>query len=119
MADEISIQASMNLSNGLLTFNQTFSSRFDQTAAGGPTPGMVTIGTVEESQSLAELSTLGWCMMKNLDDTNFIEWGFSTGVYGGRLEAGEIALFRLNPSTTMYLKADTAACKMTIYALED
>lgn len=57
--------------------------------------------------------------MKNLDDTNFIEWGFSTGVYGGRLEAGEIALFRLNPSTTVYLKADTAACKMTIYSLED
>ena len=101
MADEITVSARL------------------QAVEGGPTPGYVTIGTSEESEAFSELSTEGWLLMENLDDTNYVEWGFSTGVYGGRLEAGEAALFRLNPSSTLYLRANTAACKMLIYALED
>lgn len=119
MANEINIQASLILDNGSNTFSKIESDRFDQTSYGGPTPGFLTIGTSEESESFSELTNVGWCLMKNLDSTNFIEWGFSTGVYGGRLEAGEVALFRFKPATTLYLKADTAACQMTIYALED
>lgn len=120
MADEITINASLQVLNGNLSFaRSTGSKTYDQAAIGGPTPGMVDIGITEESVSFSELSTVGWCLMENLDSTNFVEWGFSTAVYGGRLEPGEVALFRLNPSTTLYLKADTAACKVTIYALED
>jgi hypothetical protein len=57
--------------------------------------------------------------MQNLDATNYIEWGFATTVYGGKLEPGEFALFRLKPSTTLYLKANTAACKALVKAFED
>jgi hypothetical protein len=120
MADEIRITASMSVDNGNLSFSQNYGSRsYDQANIGGPTPGMVEVGTVEEAQSFAELTTPGWTTMQNLDDTNFVEWGFSTGVYGGKLMPGETAgPLRLNVGTTLYLKADTAACKVVINALE-
>jgi hypothetical protein len=120
MANEITVTAGLRVENGNLSFSRNFGSKaFDQTAAGGPTPGYQQIGTAEESIAFSELGTVGFVFIENLDDTNFVEWGFSTGVYGGRLKAGEPAVFRLNPSTTLYLKADTASCKVNVYALED
>lgn len=120
MADEITVSSRLRVRNGNLDFTyDTGNIVLDQSAAGGPTPGYVTIGTSEESIAFGELGTLGWLIMRNLDATNYIEWGFATTVYGGRLEAGESAHFRLNPSTTLYLKADTAACKALVYAIED
>lgn len=120
MANEITINAKLAVSNGNSVFSRTITGQqFDQTAAGGPTPGYLTIGTTEESEAFSELSTEGWVLMENLDATNYVEWGFATGVYGGRMEPGEPALFRLNPTATLYLKANTAACKVAIYALED
>ena len=95
------------------------SQSIDQTTLGGPSPGYRVVPTTEVSESFSALSTIGWLMMKNLDTTNYVEWGFSTGVYGGRMEAGETALFRVNPSSTIYLRANTDSCKLTLYALED
>lgn len=119
MANEIKVTARIIVTNGNLKITRSPSTlSVDQTASGGPTPGYVTIATSEESQAFSELSTLGWLEMQNLDNTNFVEWGFATGVYGGKLEPGEQALFRLKPSTTLYLKADTAACKMLINGFE-
>lgn len=121
MANEITVQTSLKVTNGnakalgLDALNQSF----DQAAEGGPTPGYVSIGTLEESHSFGELSTLGWMIMQNNDSTNYVQWGFTTGDYGGRLEPGERAVFRLEPGATLYLKANTAACKMIIYAFED
>lgn len=120
MANEISVSSRLTITNANLKFSFSPGTKtFDQTAQGGPTPGYKTIGTTEESEAFGELGTLGWLVMENLDATNYVEWGFATTVYGGRLEAGEMAMFRLNPSTTLYLKANTAACKVAIYALED
>jgi len=120
MANEITVTGKIAVTNGNLKYASSKGAvSVTQTASGGPTPGYVTIGTSEESQAFSELGTLGWVMMENLDATNYVEWGFATTVYGGRIEAGEFALFRLNPSTTLYLKANTAACKMLINALED
>lgn len=118
MADEIRINASIAVNNGNLKDSFAKSYTADQSAVGGPTNGFQTIGTSEEEVALAELSTKGWCIIQNLDDTNFVEWGFSTGVYGGKMLAGETAgPFRLN-STSLFLKADTAACKVVVRAYE-
>ena len=121
MANEITVQALLQVRNGNLEMPLNFpAATFTQAAVGGPTPGYLTIGTSEESVAFAELGTLGWCIMKNLNATNYVEWGFSTTVYGGRMEAGETAgPFRLNPGATLYLRANTAACKCVIYAFED
>lgn len=121
MANEISINVRMKVANGSSLFDFAPATDFiTQAAVGGPTPGMVTIGTTEETIAFTELGTEGWFVMQNLDTTNYVQWGFSTGVYGGRMEAGETAgPFRLEPSTTLYLIANTAACKVVAYALED
>ena len=120
MANEITVSASLRVTNGNL--NESISTgtlQFTQAASGGPTPGYVTIGTSEESFTFPELTTEGWCYLKNIDSTNYVQWGFSTGVYGGRLEANEFALFRLEPSVTLYMKANTANCKCIVKAFED
>lgn len=120
MANEISLDIRFNLANGNSQYLYApGTKRYTQAAVGGPTPGYVTIGTTEESVAFSELGTEGYCILQNLDSTNYVQWGFSTAVYGGRLEAGEAAVFRLEPSTTLYLKANTAACKVNILAFED
>lgn len=121
MANEISLSARFKFvdSNNKAYVDETFAlTNFDQSAQGGPTPGYVTIGTSEETEAFSELSTEGWLYMRNLDATNYVQWGFATGVYGGRIKAGEFAIFRMEPTLTMYLKADTAAVKMLIYGME-
>lgn len=120
MANEISLDIRMSLANGNSTY--LFSpgtDRIDQAAIGGPTPGFLNIGTTEESVAFTELGTEGLCIIQNLDSTNYVQIGFSTGVYGARLKAGEAMAFRLEPSATVYLKANTAACKMNVLAFED
>lgn len=120
MANEIRISASMSVDNGNLSFSQNYGSKaYDQAAVGGPSPGMIEVGTTEEQQTFSELTAPGWVTIQNLDDTNFVLWGFSTGVYGGKLLAGDTAgPFRLNTSTSLFLKADTASCRIVVNALE-
>lgn len=122
MANEITVSGRLKVVNasGVSYFDRVITSKqFTQAAIGGPTPGYMSIGTTEESTAFTELTTEGWLFMENLDTTNYVQWGFATGVYGGRLEAGEFAMFRCEPSLTLYLKANTAACKMLINCMED
>jgi len=120
MANEITITTTFAVRNGSNVFNWTPGALVaDQAASGGPTPGFVTIGTSEESIAFAELASQGFCIIHNLDPTNYIRWGFSTGVYGGRLKPGEYCFFRLNPGSTLFLVANTAACKCHVYGLEN
>lgn len=120
MADEITVTQNIRVKNGNLEITKSHAGKkFTQDAIGGPVPGFQKIGTSEETVSTTDIGTLGYCWMKNLDDTNYIEVGFSTGVYGIRLEAGEVALFRLNPSSTIYAKANTAECNAEISIFED
>ena len=56
---------------------------------------------------------------QNLDTTNYVEWGFATTVYGGRMEAGETAEFRLNPGASIFMKANTSACEVMLTVIED
>ena len=101
----------MNVINGTLkdgAFSRAY--QVNQTTKGGPSPGFVTIGTTEEEITFTELGTAGFIVMHNTDPTNYVEWGFATGVYGGRMRAGETAgPFRLN-GTSIFARANTAAC---------
>jgi hypothetical protein len=119
MAKEVSVSVNLVVRKGNLQFNQQVSKSIDMTGSGGPTPGYLTIGTTEENTTFPELSTEGWLLLQNLDATNYIQWGFSTGVYGGRMNAGETAgPFRMEPGLTLYLKANTAACKCQVMGFE-
>jgi hypothetical protein len=120
MANEITVSAGIRVLNGNSDFSQPSKTKsFDQAAIGGPTPGAISVGTSEESTAFPELTTEGWLYLQNNDATNYVQWGFATGVYGGRLKAGEFALFRMEPGLTLYLKANTAACNVLVYGFEN
>jgi hypothetical protein len=120
VADEIKLDIRFTLTNGSLKYSFAPGQlSIDQTTGAGPTPGFLTVGTSEESTAFGELATLGMCILQNLDATNYVEFGFSTGVYGIKLKPGEAAVFRLNPSSTLYMKADTASCKVLVLAFDD
>jgi hypothetical protein len=77
------------------------------------------IGTSEEELAQgADLGTPGYVFIKNLDATNYVEVGSTTGVYDIKLKAGEIAVYRHN-SATLYAKANTAACNVEYWVIED
>lgn len=119
MADEITVVTGLALSNGLLVVRDTkTTTRFTQTTAriGG---GVYDIGTTEETVSATFTDCVaGWTEIVNLDTTNYVQVGFSTTVYGFRLLAnGGKALLYLESGATLYLKANTATCKVKITAL--
>lgn len=85
------------------------------------------IGTdAEDIVFPTDIGTEGVIGIKNMDDTNFIELGFTAAVdtnfYSvAKLKAGESLLIRASGDTnvTYQLKADTAACIATIFVAED
>jgi len=76
--------------------------------------GIISVGTVEETLTLAaDITNAGLMYVENLDATNFIDIGYATGVYPNRIYPGEVSIIPLAIATaTLYLKADTAACDM-------
>ncbi|MBT8200072.1 MAG: hypothetical protein KJO36_06110 [Acidimicrobiia bacterium] len=81
------------------------------------------IGTTHETITVSgDMTTEGWCLIKNLDTTNYVEIGRDVGASFYpvmRLRATEFALFRWSPGVTLYAKADTAACVISKVLLDD
>lgn len=122
MANELKISINTRLENGtFLDIFQTGMIEIDQAAVGAHRP-VVDVGTSEEVITDGDVGTLGWLIMRNLDATNYVEWGpESSGsmVPIGKMEPGEPALFRLKPGITLRAQANTAACKVDVRIYED
>lgn len=119
MANEIRITAGMTCTNGNLSVNIPSSTvQVDQATAKGGGPASVDVGTSEETIAFGDI-TARYCFFKNLDSTNFVQIGFSTGVYGIKLLAGETAIFPLLTSATVYAKADTSSCTLQVIGLNE
>lgn len=72
--------------------------------------------------SFGNLATNGYMYLQNLDSTNYVEWGTdSSGTFEpiGKLKAGEIALFRLDPGKTFKMLANTASVQIFYWVLND
>ena len=90
-----------------------------QTNEGGGNPGIIDVTTSEVTVSFGSV-TPGLIVLYNLDDTNFVEMGFATGVYPLQLpprlatnsKAAPAAFTR--QSGSLFLKADTATCKVLV-----
>lgn len=124
MANEITVKPYMRLDNANLKLTiSPGTSTFDQTG-NGYFHQVKNVGTSEESVAtgggFGDITTEGWMYMLNSDATNYCQWGFSTGVYGGRMEAGEAAgPFRAEPGLTIFLKSNTATTDIEIFLAED
>lgn len=122
MANEFRIQQSITLTKGRnkhtfapasVTPTQTGSLVYDNVHA---------VGTSEETAgpTFGDIGTEGYCVIHNLDSTNYVQVGFATGVYGMRLRGGgPPAIFELEPGATLYLKANTASCNVRIIVYEN
>lgn len=123
MANEITVGGSLSVVNGNLSVSKQFSGlRFDMTGD-SYSANAQSIGTTYEALTIgADVGNQGWCIMRNLDATNYVEIGLDGGADLDpfiRLEAGEFALFRLSPAIAPYGKADTAAVVVEFIVIED
>lgn len=125
MSNEIEAGSSLKCSNGNFELPKIGATTFkvDQNNPGGGEPGQITATTVGVSLSLASITTEGWARFRNLDSTNYVEWGPYSGetFYPfGRMNPGEPAgPFRLSPGKTYHFKANVASCQVQVQVLED
>jgi len=82
-----------------------------------------TIGTSEEeiaiSGDITGGSDPGYAWIYNAGPTNYVQVGVSTGAYFARLKVGQHALLPLDSAvTSLFLKANTAACDVEVWIFE-
>jgi hypothetical protein len=117
MADELRIGITISWSKGNANVKRA---EHDEITITGDsfTHAVQSVGTSEEELTQhADLGTPGYVFVKNLDATNYVEIGSTTGVYDIKLLAGEMALYRHN-SATVYAKANTSACLLEYIIFE-
>lgn len=82
------------------------------------------IGTSEGTYRIdADVKGVHTVFIKNLDDTNYVEVGLSSGNYDFRFGPGQHGLFGANPGYTpwssghneIFLLANTASCQVDVY----
>jgi len=108
MANELTIQADVNYSKGVVKLTNQNTKKIDVSGT-AIVNSVFNIGITEEAIALADVAAPGYCLIHNTDATNFVTVGATTGVYTIKLLPLEVALFRLN-GTTLFALADTAAC---------
>lgn len=125
MANEITVRSELQVKKGGVDY-RSFPNDHRVTAVGtanGPTPGSLLIGTTSTYVDLTQLTTPGVCRVRNLDATNYVEFG----IYDGStfFPLGEIGpleqyvfKFSRNVSTSFRMKANTAACRCLVEAFE-
>lgn len=121
------VVTSVNVScNGIINYPKYASTQVSitQSGEGGGGPGVVNVGTTEDTVSLGDI-TPGRIVLQNLDDTNYVEYGPATGSYLCRLLPGASAgvggppdTINLTTGATIYIKANTAACDVLIIAYD-
>lgn len=77
------------------------------------------VGTTREAMSIGDAGAGGYCLLHNLDATNFVDVypdAAGTDPVLMTLKAKDWALFRLK-ATAPFLKADTASCDVEIFLL--
>ena len=121
MANELSVNVRVRVVKDNYTFDKSLAKTGDVTNGRGGNPGIVNIGTSEEDVDFGDLTDPGVCILQNLDDTNWVEYGRKDGSGNmqaiGVLRAGGIPhTIELRNGATLRMKADTGACDVLILA---
>ena len=124
MANEIQATFSLKVLNG--NFKDYVNSEtwnITQSTAGGDAV-VVSVPTTAGGTAISfpDVSTYGYAFIRNIDATNFVTFGPTSGgamVTFGKLKPGEFAWVRLTPGITLRVLADTATCLVQIKLLQD
>ena len=127
MADEITLRCNLTVDNIVKLNSDLKTQRIDQANVGGGGPAIITVPTTAAGEQVdlttqLDITTPGICVIKNLDSTNFVEAGVQVGgtFYALiKLKATEGYVFRLNTTNDLYLRANTASCKVLCSVYED
>lgn len=118
MAGELSLRVSLSFDKSSAQVRRSSGISVD-VAGDAFTHEVQSVGTSEEELAQgADLGTPGYVLILNLDSTNYVEVGSTTGVYDIKILAGEFACYRHN-SATIYAKSNTSAvlCEYIIIEL--
>lgn len=138
MSREAQVNCSLSIRKGYLNWqSQNLNFQADVDGTFGPTPGAFLASVAGTDVDLSALETYGLAELRNLDTTNFVDYGIWDGASFyplGRLLAGEGTVLRLSPNlgqeyttgtgtsgaaiNTLRFKADTAACNVSVCAFE-
>jgi hypothetical protein len=112
MANEITLTASLSLTNGLLVVpNSSQTLQLDQTTARAGS-FVQDIGTGEETITWGDVVP-GVLKMTNLDTVNFCTWGNVTANLDQKLSAnGGFGFVEMVSGGVIIVQADTAECKV-------
>ena len=112
MAGKIFIVASLRAENKTFKIPTLGSAQVTvvQNGFGGGSPGEVIVGQLPVQVDLSGLTDVGWCRMQNLDATQSVRWAFTSAALAtsGLMKPGEPAVFRLGPSSQLWLQVDPA-----------
>lgn len=104
MTNEATIRASLAVIQGNVNFRsnpQSFTA--DVTGSAGPGPGLVSATAAGVDIDLSAFTTPAFCVLRNLDQTNFVEYGIWDGVSFyplGEIQPGEFYIIRLARNLT-------------------
>ena len=96
-----------------------------QAAIGGGGPGVVMVTTSEGDVSIPNISTLGYCFLKNIlgdEDSGYVTYGPTAAgvmVPFGRLLPTEGALLRLAPGISMRAVASSGTVRFLVVVYEN
>ena len=125
MADEIKISGSLVFNRNtdpLYKESISFSKQIDQAAVMGEHYSSMSqeIGfAAEENLDKGEITTVGWFILKNLDDTNFVTLGTVTGQLPIKVKPGAMVGPVSVSATNIIAQADTAAVKVQFLLVEE
>src|SRR5438067_1082817 len=117
MANEISISQTLRLSKTGVSASLASSFTADQ-LGDKYQAGVQIVGTAEESLDKGDIGTIGYIAFKNLDATNYVHMGITTGGYSIICKAGKGGLIPWNNATAPKVKADTASCEVEYLMIE-
>lgn len=120
MANEINASVSLGATKGGATVTAQGVKSADM-AGDQMITNVQIVGTSSETLQLGDIATLGYLMIKNLDGTNYVEvasdTAFGASDIVSKLSAGDICLLK-SPTSTLYVKANTASCNIAVTAVE-
>lgn len=76
------------------------------------------VGATEESIGKGDITTLGYCIFKNVGATGVISVGGTTAVYAFKLDPGECSGALKWATNTIFALGDTAGCQLEMLLLE-
>ncbi len=113
----------MDLANGEHTLRFAPGAKpYDQNAIGSISQVVVVGTSADEVINTGDLTTEGFVFMRNLDLANFVNYGPESGgsmVTFGKIQAGEVAGYRIDPTVVLRAQADNAAVQLEVIILED